>query len=165
MKRLILPIFAFALLAIGSAHAADDTHSHGHDHDHHATESVSLQLNDGAKWETDAPLRASMSKIRDAVDAAHPAIHTGTMSDDGYTELADQVKAGVNNMIANCQLPPDADAQLHIVLAELLSGAAQMSGSVESATRKDGAHTVMGVLETYNSHFEDPDFAAIKHLH
>lgn len=160
------PLFLAALVSLALATnpllAHEHEHEHGHDHDMAAT---SLQLNNGEKWQTDAPLRAAMGQIRNAMTDAHPGIHAGTLPDDDFTELANQVRAQVANMVANCQLPADADAQLHIVLGQLLNGATQMAGDSETATRKDGAHVIFGALTAYGEHFNDPDFQPIVHMH
>ena len=115
--HLRLALTVFALVAAGPALAARPAHEHAHD----ATEAT-LQLNAGQKWDTDAPLRAGMRDIRQAMAAALNPIHAHKMSAQAYGKLAKQVQASVGKIVAHCKLPPAADAQLHIVIADLLSG-------------------------------------------
>ncbi len=43
-------------------------------------------------------------------------------SDAQYDALASRIEARVNFIVANCRLPPAADANLHYVIADLLQG-------------------------------------------
>lgn len=166
MNRLLLALSSLVLSITVSSPLLAQEHAHAHEHAHeHAAAATELRLNDGAKWETDAPLRDAMGRIRGAMTAAHPQIHANSLPDAGYAELAEAVQAGVADMVANCRLPADADAQLHIVLGQLLSGAGAMAGTVESATRKSGAHQVFGALGNYGEYFDDPAFQPIQHMH
>ena len=61
-------IFA-GLLSTAPAVAAD---SHRHD-----THAAVLQLDHGARWQTDAALRTGMEAIRDALARAIPQVHAG----------------------------------------------------------------------------------------
>ena len=81
-----------------------------------------LQLKDGQKWPTDASLRSGMASIRAAFDADHPAIHAGKQTDAQYAALATHIDQQVKSIVANCHLPADADANLHLVIADLLQG-------------------------------------------
>ena len=53
-----------------------------------------------------------------------PAAHKGTISAAEYAALAAKVEVEVGNIVANCKLPPQADAMLHIVLSDLAGGGA-----------------------------------------
>jgi hypothetical protein len=98
-----------------------------------------------------------MSAIHEAFEADHPAIHGGTESDAQYAALAARIQSQVDTIVANCKLPPAADAQLHLVIADLLSGASLMRGEDPGRSRHDGAARVHGALRAYAKYFEDPD--------
>jgi hypothetical protein len=115
-----------------------------------------LQLNDGRKWQTDAALRSGMTSIRAAFDADHPAIHAGKQSDAQYAALATHIDQQVKSIVANCRLPADADANLHLVIADLLQGIALMRGEDPQHSRHDGAARVHGALNAYGQYFDDP---------
>lgn len=157
-QHLLSALIVWGLAAAGPALAA----SNAHDHDHGAS-TAALQHNADQKWETDAPLRAGMSEIRRTMMASLQAIHTHKMSAQAYGKLAKQVQASVGKIVAQCKLPPAADAQLHIVIAELLVGADQMAGKVKNSSREDGANKVIGALQAYSQHFADPNFHAFEH--
>lgn len=53
-------------------------------------------------------------------------------------------------MIANCELPADADAQLHILLEQILGGIEAM----RSDAPLRGAVEVAHALEAYGTYFE-----------
>lgn len=147
------------LTLAGPSLAASTAAHHGHDTGAPAT----LQLNAGQKWATDAPLRAGMGEIRQAMAASLQAIHTHKMSAQAYNGLAKKVRGAVQQIIAQCKLPPEADAQLHLVIADLLVGADQMAGKVKQARRVDGAVKVIGALQAYGEHFDDPGFQPLAH--
>jgi hypothetical protein len=139
--------FAFA----GPALAAEDAHSHAQ----HAGE-VKLTLNHGKKWQTDAPLRQGMNNIRTALASDLKLIHTDKASADQYAALAGKVNGEVASIVQNCKLPPEADAQLHLVVAELLAGADAMQGKDKEATPRAGAERVAKALNQYGQFFEHP---------
>lgn len=154
MKRPVLNALITIFLATGvPAFAANDAHDHG-------AASATLQFNAGKKWETDAPLRKAMGEIRQSMASSLHAIHENKLSTQAYGGLAKKVEGAVGDIVANCKLPPAADAQLHIVVADLLAGAEQMAGK---AKRMDGAVKVIGALDNYGKYFDDPGFQPIAH--
>jgi hypothetical protein len=124
MKALVL---AVALAFAAPAFAAEVAHSHGQ-----AAEEAKLVLNQGKKWQTDAPLRQGMENIR-------AVVAKGTKDE----ALAKAVETEVAGIVQNCKLEPAADEQLHIVIAELMAG----------AEAKD-AERVAKALNAYGEHFD-----------
>ena len=132
-----------------------------HDHGHAQTVAPAVEqlaLDDGRKWSTDAALRSGMAAIHEAFEADHPAIHAGAQTDDQYAALAGRIEAQVNAIVANCKLPPAADANLHLVVADLLQGVSLMRGEDPERSRHDGAARVHGALHAYGEFFDDPDW-------
>jgi hypothetical protein len=134
----------------------------GHDH-HHGEQPTKLQLDAGKKWETDAPLRQSMAKIRQSLASSLKAIHANQLTLARYNELAKNVESSVSRIVAQCKLPPAADAQLHIIVAELMSGAELMSDQTNSGTARNGAVKVIEALNRYGQYFNDPGFKKLGH--
>lgn len=145
----------FALAPAGASLAATG-HDHGHEHG-----AQSLQLNEGKRWSTDAPLRQAMGAVNESMRRALPAIHENRLPEARYGQLAEEVRGQVAYMVENCNLPADADAQLHLVIARMLEGADGMSG--DAGHRRQGAVTVLGALQDYASYFDDPQFSPIRH--
>jgi hypothetical protein len=92
-----------------------------------AAPTAALHLNAGQKWETDAPLRQAMARLRQHMAPALGPIHAKRLPAAEYARLGREVEAAVADIVAQCKLPPEADAQLHLVVAELLQGAEQMT--------------------------------------
>ena len=147
---------AATVLALAIGPAAWSQHQHGHDSGQAAV--GQMRLDGDKKWATDASLRAGMAAIRAAFEADHPAIHAGTETDAQYEALAGAIEAQVNAIIANCRLPPEADANLHYAVADLLAGVVVMRGQDPERTRHDGAALVHGALRAYGKYFDDPDW-------
>lgn len=145
-----------ASLTLGGAAFAADTHSH----DKAAGSLAELTLDHGAKWQTDAPLRKGMEGIRDALTAALPAIHGGKLAADGYAQLAGRMHEHIEYMVGNCKLTPETDAQLHLVLGEVMTGADTMKSGPD---RMAGAVKVVQALDAYGRHFAHPGWTSPVH--
>lgn len=158
MKHAVLIVLTALTLVATPAIAVQDMHQHGHD-----AQGPTLQLNAGKKWETDAPLRRAMGEIRQSMASSQDAIHANKATAKTYAALAKKVESGVADIVANCKLAPAADAQLHIIVADLMAGAEQMAGKAKQGKRRDGAVKVIGALNNYAKFFDDPEFQPITH--
>jgi hypothetical protein len=155
-QKLLLALFVLNISIPVPVLAANDHAAHAHG-------AATLQLNEGKKWETDAPLRQSMGNIRQAMAAALHEIHEDRLPAKKYGALANKVKHEVSQIVAQCKLAPAADAQLHLIVAELLEGADQMAGKVKGVKRQSGAIRIIGALDNYATYFEDAGFKPITH--
>jgi hypothetical protein len=163
MKQNVLCMLAaISMATAGTAIAASNGAAATHNHEHSAS-AATLQLNAGKQWETDAALRQAMGTIRQAMAASLHDIHENRLSKAGYTALAQTVEREVGNIVANCRLEPKADAQLHLIVAELLEGAGQMAGKSKPVKRQGGAVRVIGALAQYGTYFADAGFKPIAH--
>lgn len=151
---LLSACIAFAATRVIAAEPAPEHHEHG------GAGSVvgQLSLNDGQRWATEPSLRKGMAAIRTAFAADHGAIHAGTESDAAYDALAAKIEGEVEGIVRRCHLPESADANLHYVIADLLSGAGLMRGHDPAHGRHDGAARVHGALIAYGKFFDDPDW-------
>lgn len=140
---------AVALVFAGPALAARGAHEHGHQ-----AGEAKLVLNQGKKWQTDAPLRQGMENIRAAFAADVEAIDTNKQSPQKFEALAAKVNGEVAGIVQNCKLEPEADAQLHLVIAELMGGAEAMEGKEKGVSRRAGAERVAKALNAYGKHFD-----------
>jgi len=148
-------------LAFGTGGLAAAEHG-AHRHEH-ASAPAGPALNEGQKWATDEALRKGMDNIRQAMEAALHPIHEGKLSNAGYATLAGKLNKELGGIVANCKLDAKADAQLHLVIAELGEGIEAMEGKARKVKRQAGALQVIGALEQYGSHFEHPGWQAIAH--
>lgn len=146
---------ALGLVATGVAAAEHDAHQHGAD-------AVKLTLDNGKKWATDEPLRKGMSSIRTEMQASLHEIHAGKLSAARYNDLASKVSTEVAGIIAECKLEPKADAQLHLVIADMLDGVETMQGKGKNVKRQTGAVKVLAALEKYGNYFDQPNWQPIK---
>jgi len=156
-KQLVAATALAACLSTGAQAALAQDH-----HSHHDKGSAQLTLNNGKKWATDDNLRQSMSRIQDALTAELPAIHSGKASAEQYHALAKKVNEQVEFMVQNCKLDKDADAILHLVLAELIAGADAMADQKDSKARRLGAEKIAHALDNYGTYFDHPDWHNVK---
>lgn len=117
-----------------------------------------LTLNDGQKWPSDTALREGMTGIRATLRASLSQIHGGSFSVAEYAALADRVESQVNGVVRNCRLPPEADAQLHLVISDILDGAEMMRND---NGRVEGAIKLMRTLHAYGDYFDHPDWHTV----
>lgn len=155
-------LFAAGLSFAVAGHATPASHKHDA-HEAHGAVAETLQLNAGKKWETDEALRKAMANIRQAVAGSLHDIHENRLKPAAYGVLASKVEGEVANIVANCKLGTKADAQLHLVIADLLAGADQMAGKVKKTKRQDGAVKVIDALGKYAAYFDDLNFKPIEH--
>lgn len=142
----LIAAFAFGT---GAPALAADPHQHG------SGESARLTYNHGKKWATDEPLRKSMADIRASLAAKHSELHKGTLTADDYKALGTLVEARVATIVAECKLEPAADANLHLIVAELVGGAEAMQGKSKSAPAAGAARLVRAVNQ-YGRYFNHP---------
>ncbi|MCK9285931.1 MAG: hypothetical protein M0P39_16805 [Rhodocyclaceae bacterium] len=165
MKRNTLLALGVIYMALAvPSFAASDAAAQDHKHEPGAAATTTtLQLNAGKKWQTDAALRQAMGNIRQELAASLHEIHGNRLSNKQYDKLAQKVERGVGDIVANCKLEPKADAQLHLIVAELLEGAEQMAGKIKKVKRQSGAVGVIDALDKYSTYFDDPGFKPIPH--
>ena len=156
----IWTLLVAAGLALGLAAGSLAADAHKHDHD---AAPARLELNNGKKWTTDEPMRQGMHNIRKLMDASLHDIHEGKLSAAKYGALAKKVNAEVGGIVANCKLEPKADAQLHLVIADIGEGVEAMEGKAKKVKRSAGAIKVLGALEKYGTYFDHPGWQPIKH--
>jgi hypothetical protein len=150
-----LAMSAALALAGAEAIAAD-----GHSHDRHGAGPIELNLDHGKKWQTDAPLQKGMDEIRRSLAASLDQIHHGQASHAEYSALADSVERQVDYITQNCKLSEQADAELHVVIGQVLDGVEAMRKGVD---RQAGAVKVVEALDAYGDYFDHPGWQKLIH--
>ncbi len=151
MRKFVMVAGAALALACGSAFAAGgpalaaQAHSHGREAVHE------IQLDHGRKWATDAPLREGMANIQARVAQARGS---GRVELAGYAALADAIETHVASIVANCKLAPEADANLHVVVAELVAASDELRAQWPQPAA--GLDRATRALETYGRYFDHP---------
>lgn len=161
LQTLILTAGSLALALAGllaTATAAEPGHHHHHQA---AAAPQQLALDNGSKWQTDQPLRDGMNRMRQLLAPQLAAIHHGRLGDAAYRQLGGQIEQQLADIVANCKLSPKADAMLHLLVAELQTGAAAMQGkgTLQPAA---GAHKVVQALNNYGRYFQHPGWLTLR---
>lgn len=140
-----------ALLGTGAFLHLHGSHELGH-RDHAGT--AHLKLNEGKKWDTDAPLRLGMERIR--------ALVAGMKTSSSAVErqaVADGIRVQVDFLVKNCKLAPQADESLHVLIADMLEGADIV---LNTGDADRGVAAVRKALETYPNYFDHPNWRALE---
>lgn len=148
-----------ATLAVAPAVSAAQT---GPAHEHAAQ---SITFDHGKQWPTDEALRMGMTRIRQLIEPQLGAIHAGKLTAAQYAELAQKVEGQVGYIVANCKLEPDADAMLHVVIAEIGGGVDALAGKNAKVRPAQGAGQVVTALNEYGRYFNHPGWKPIKAGH
>lgn len=156
--------FTALLLATALAAPLAATAATAHDH-HGSAETHQLQLNAGKKWGTDAPLRQAMTAVRASVTQILPAAHAGKAQAADYDAFGNAVNQQVAYMVENCKLPAEADAQLHIIVADLMAGAEAAQGKHGEDKRAAGVVQVAQAANAYGKYFSHSGWKAVKLPH
>jgi hypothetical protein len=141
----------FIALAAGLAFAAPQAGAQHNDH-HQAAATAPVPAQ---RYATDAPLREHMGGIRTAVAALEHGEH-GHLDAAQVRTLAEGIQAHVRGIVAECKLPPDADAVLHGIIAPLAANAEKLKADPQAA----GAIMPMrAALEVYDASFDEAPVA------
>lgn len=133
--------------------------SQDHDHAHHE-EAQGMQLNHGQKWEIDKPLALGMQNISEVIHASLDAYHHETFSKEAAQKVSKQINEQVSYLITNCDLAPEADATLHVLIAQLVSAAQNIKAEPLS---KDGIPKAVKALNSYPDYFAHEGWVKITH--
>lgn len=129
-------------------------------HDHGDAGAHQLTLNQGKKWATDAPLRKSMTRIRELVAPQIDAAHTGKLDAAKYKALAGQTEQQIGVIVQECKLEPAADEVLHVLIARMGESLDVMAG--KTGGKQDEALVQLArTVNDYGTHFEHPGFKPI----
>ena len=146
-SKTLVTVIAVALLVGGGVytwlHHSHENHADHEAHAAHAHDTAAPPLVNGQRWETDEALRTSMLQIRDAASQQQGAA------------LASTTKAQVDYMITHCKLDSQADAALHDIISQLLTGADMLNKAPDSP---DGVERIQHALQQYPDYFNHPDF-------
>ena len=125
---------------------------------HHEENNSQLVLNQGEKWVIDESLHIGMSGIKKEIIKNLDEIHHERFTKQQYADLVVTLDKYLAFLFENCKLPPLADAQLHILLANVMQGVDKMKNS---ENKKQGAILIIQSLKTYPVYFNDPNWQGL----
>ncbi|MBW7896082.1 MAG: hypothetical protein H3C27_13280 [Opitutaceae bacterium] len=152
-RSLIAVILVIVLVGLAYAVWTHFHHGHAGAHDHGDHGAAALSLDDGQRWATDEPLRIGMQRIRNAVAGTLATAEPDGLSPAQARALADTVQENVTYLIQNCRLEPKADATLHVLINQLLTGVA---AATENPASDDGMAKLAEALREYPQYFDHP---------
>lgn len=154
MKSPIYLLLAAILATPLTTLAAAEHHDHG-------GASHKMEFNAGKKWTTDTPLRQGMNAIRGAAATALPAAHAGKARNADYDAFGKEVSEQVTYIVQNCKLDPKADAQLHIIIGDIMAGVEMAEGKQQGKKRSTGVVKVVQALNAYGKYFDHPSWKPV----
>jgi hypothetical protein len=97
MKHPLARLVASMAMASAPAVLAADAHDH-----HHEASPTQLELNQGRKWPTDAPLRKAMTALRAEFAAELRAIHKGSLAPGDNGARRRSVETHIGASVSQC---------------------------------------------------------------
>ncbi|PSO18423.1 hypothetical protein C7G42_15125 [Bradyrhizobium sp. MOS003] len=150
-----MPAALALCLALGQSALAAGPHTH-----EGPTATVRPVLDHGKKWPTDDVLRRGMDDISLAMRQSLAPIHSNMFTTAQYEALATRIQVQVDDVVGNCKLPEQADQQLHLVLEQIIDGAAKM----KAGTGRDrGAMKIVRALAQYGKYFDHAGWQPPEH--
>lgn len=123
-----------------------------HQHEHAVASATPTQQAATQRFASDATLQREMQGIRASVEALGHYEH-GHMGPEQAVILASAIEGHVRTIVANCKLPPEADAALHGIIGPLVQGAGALKQKPEDLSP---ISPMRSALERYDSQFADP---------
>lgn len=161
MKRTSAALCIVAL-AIGAGVPAYAVGPHSHEAhanaDHPAQDRLSLDQ--GRKWATDETLRRYMEEIRASLEQSRDAILNDRLSPEQEKALARTIESRVAAIVTECKLDPRADANLHLIVADLVQAADILQGKTIAQPRQ-GAVRAARATQMYATYFDHPNWTPI----
>ena len=159
MKPKIISIAVAAVLALGAT--APGLAAPSHDNGSQQATSLKLSLGQhGRKWETDEALRQGMAGVRSALALNLAGVRSRSLTAAEYQALVQALETQVAFIVANCKLPPEADANLHVIVEELMAAAEAMKAPSQ-ARAAEGAQHAVRAANAYGKYFFDPQWRAL----
>lgn len=133
---------------------------HSHDAASMQGATTRLAFDQGRKWATDEALRQHMGAIRNALAKQSGAILAGSLSDADAHSLGVQIESRVASIVSDCKLPPAADANLHLVVADLVQAADILQGRTNHKPQR-GTAIAARATQMYATYFDHPGWAPV----
>ena len=131
-----------------------------HSDSSHAAHEARLAFDQGRKWATDEPLRRHMGEIRAALSQRSGDILAGRLTDRQAQDLGTLIEARVALIVTDCKLPPEADANLHLIVADLVEAAEILQGRTKQKPQR-GTAIAARAAQMYATYFDHPGWKPV----
>lgn len=153
-------MLAACALSFTSSQAQEPEHA-THEHAEHVKMQLELDHNN-QRWATDAPLRKGMELIQTAVNKAQLVVTNEKLDSAQAAALVTATDDAIAYIFQNCNLEPKADANLHILLSQLIAANAAVKTDANSVA---GLAQMQAALDAYPKYFNHPEWQARVHNH
>lgn len=153
-------MLAACALSFTSVQAQVQEHA-AHEHAEHVKMQLKLDHNN-QRWATDAPLRKGMERIQAAVNQAQLMATNIKLDGTQAAELVTANDDAIAYIFQNCNLEPRADANLHILLSQLIAANSAMKTDANAVA---SLAQMQAALDAYPKYFNHPEWQAKDHNH
>jgi len=162
MERVDAILLAALLLSFGAGlpAQASGAHVHGDSAAHESLQGPVLRLDGGRQWATDEALRGHMEGIRDELARRRDAIAAGRLERDDARALGLAIERRVAGILTDCRLEPQADANLHLIVADLVAAADVLQGKSKRPVER-GAHQAVRAAQMYATYLAHPGWTPV----
>jgi hypothetical protein len=160
MKRTTAICISILALGAGSVPAFANLHAPQEHANAAHPAPAKLTLDQGGKWSTDEPLRRHMGELRADLAQHRDAILADKLTAAQTAALAQAIERRVAAIMTDCNREPRADANLHLVMAELVQAADILQGKYR-LQRREGATRAVRAATMYATYFDHPGWESI----
>lgn len=160
MKRTAAVCISILAVGAGSVPAYANPHAHPGHVNAAVPAPAKLTLDQGRRWATDAALRRHMEELRTTLAQHGEAISADRLTDEHSAALAQAIERRVAAIMTDCHLEPRADANLHLVMAELVQAAEILQGKSRQGPRS-GALRAVRAAQMYATYFDHPGWTPV----
>lgn len=161
MKRITTVLLAAAIAAVLPTFAAGSGSHESHGHASHGSAKPALALDNGRQWATDQALRRHMGEVRAMLAVHREAILEGSLSEKDAHVLGSAIEAKVAAILTECRLDPEADRNLHAIVAQLVEAADILQGKSRRVPAAKGARHAVRAAQMYATYFSHPGWVPV----
>lgn len=151
MRSFVLLQIVIALISTSPALAQHHHHVEGQ-----------IQLDHGKKWATDIALRKGMDEIRKIITPHFSEVQKNVVNSEVVASMANKIDSQIQFIFKNCKLPPKADAQLHILIMQMMDGVKKMKDLSKPSEQRAGVLKTVEAINSYGEHFDHPNWMELK---
>ncbi len=145
-------LFLFSCGNISDEQSKEQTEAVTHEEHSHDHEMATLELNNGAKWDSDLSTFTGMKKLELTLFNFNENHKNPTLAD--YNKLGEELANINKDIISQCSMRGIDHDQLHILLAPMLANVDVIKNGQDMVKVKDNTEELSAALVQFFEHFE-----------
>lgn len=133
------------------SHEDHDMDAQSDDHDHDAIHDTALELNDGNKWQTDAPTRKNADHLKSVTEQFRDS-NPSSLTD--FKQYGSDMQEGLNQMISECTMTGAEDQTLHQWFFPIMENTGAIAKTDDTEKAMHLSHEIIERVQVFDQYFE-----------